>query len=351
MKTNCLNCNTPNPKNGMKTCSRKCADEYKTKMNSSTRECLYCKQEFTVRNSNKKVICSEDCRKKWAALPENIESRIKSSKEAIIEKYGVDNVFELEEIKKLSKESKKEKYGDENYNNGKKAVDTKRKLYGEDYYTNMLEAQKVKTFIRKYGVDHPLKLDEFKDKQRATVKEKYGVDNVSQNEEVKAKRTDTIMDRYGVENASQSQEIKDKKKETSLKNFGVDHHLKDYNRLQKHLMISYKVNKYEDTELTYQGSYEYCFLELMDKRGLLNGVSNGGSFDYEFLGQKHVYHTDFVYKGQHIEIKSGWTYDGNGTNMPLKELNHAKWGSVTASGKILLVFKSKEEIRKFVNSL
>jgi hypothetical protein len=351
MKTNCINCQNPNPKHDMKTCCRKCADEYKTKINSWTRDCLYCKTSFTTRKSNKKSLCSEECRKLWAALPENIESRIKKCNEAIKEKFGVANVFQLEEVKNKSKKKKLEKYGDENYNNGSKAVITKRELYGDDYYTNMLEAQKVKTFIKKYGVDHPLKLDEFKDKQKATVQEKYGVDNVSQNEEVKSKRTDTILERYGVENASQSEEIKQKKKDTSMENFGVDHHLKDYNRLQKHLMISYKVHKYKETELTYQGSYEYYFLECLEKRGLLNQVANGGSFEYEFLGQKHMYHTDFFFIGQHIEIKSGWTYDGNGTNLSLKELNHTKWDAVTAAGASIRVLKSKKEILEYINYL
>lgn len=348
MKTECINCGQITPKNGMKMCSRKCADEQRVKKNSWTRDCQYCKIPFTTRNSNKNILCSEDCRKKWQSLPENIENRIQLAKNAIKEKFGVDNVFQLDNIKEKSKKKKIEKYGDENYNNGKKAVETKRELYGEDYYTNMLEAQKVQTFIKKYGVDHPLKLDEFKNKQKATVQEKYGVDNVSQNEDVKSKRTDTIQERYGVDNASQSEEIKQKKKDTSMKNFGVDHHLKDYNLLQKHLMISYKVHKYKETELTYQGSYEYHFLECLEKRGLLNQVTNGGSFEYEFLGQKHMYHTDFFFRGQHIEIKSGWTYDGNGTNLLLKELNHTKWGAVTAVGALIKVLKSKREISEFI---
>lgn len=350
MKSNCINCGELNPKHGMKTCSRKCADEQKTKNNSWTRDCLNCKVYFTTRNSNKKVLCSEACRKQWVSLPKNIDNRINCAKTAIKEKFGVDNVFQLDEIKQKSKKSKLEKYGDENYNNCQKMLVTKEEKYGKNYFEDF-NNRISKVLFQQFGVTHGLQLDKFKDKQKATVQSKYGVDNVSQNEKIKNKRKATIQDRYGVDYASQSEEIKKKIKETSFKNFGVDHHLKDYNRLQKHLMLSYKVYKYKDTNLTYQGSYEFHFLEQLDKRGLLSEVSNGSSFDYEFLGKKHVYHTDFVLRNEHIEIKSGWTYDGNGTNELLKELNHTKWGSVVAMGEKIIVLKSKQEISVFVNYL
>lgn len=350
MKTKCLICDIENPKHGMKTCCRKCADEYKKKINSSTRECVYCKNSFTVRNSNKKILCSEECRKVWHLLPENISLRLISAKKATTDKYGVDNVFKLDKFQKLSRERKKEIYGDENYNNWEKMMVTKEDKYGKQYLDDF-NKRISKVLLEKSGVTHGLHIQKFKDKQIATVQKKYGVDYVSQNKEIKAKQDKTIKERYGVDNISQSEEFKQKKKDTSMKNFGVDHHLKDYNRLQKHLMISYKVKKYKETMLTYQGSYEYHFINLLDKHNKLDILTNGSSFDYEFLGNKHVYHTDFILDGVHIEIKSGWTYDGNGTNDLLKQLNHTKWAAVESNNQKLIVLKSKQEINTFINYL
>ena len=83
MKKNCLYCGNENPKHGMKTCSRKCADELKKINSREKRSCLFCKCDFEVRKKDIKQLCSEDCRKSWAALPENIDYRINQLKKKV----------------------------------------------------------------------------------------------------------------------------------------------------------------------------------------------------------------------------------------------------------------------------
>jgi len=349
-KGNCENCGNENPKRSMKTCCRKCADELKKKKSRETRECVNCSLGFEVRKKDKKKLCSDECRKEWALVPENLELRINNSKQAVRGRFGVDNVFQLENIKQKSKETKKERYGDENYHNSDKKVETLYDRYGEGYFKNLSDSLKEK-FLKEHGVEHPLQLDEFKDKMKQTNLDKYGVENVSQVEEFKEKRKETMMELYGVENASQNEDIKQKKKDTSMKNFGVSHHLKDYDMLQKHFKAQLKVKKYKDTKLYYQGSYELHFLELMDDKGLLSQVSNGRSYDYEFMDENHVYHTDFVYDSKDIEIKSGWTYNKNGEDKLLQEINETKWQSVRDVGEEIVVLISKIRISEFVDYL
>lgn len=350
MKTNCLFCGNENPKHGMKTCSRKCADELKKINSREKRICLYCKNEFEIRKKDTKQLCSEDCRRKWQQLPENIDKRIELSKVAIKEKFGVDNVFQLEKIKEKSKKVKKEKYGDENYNNSEKMISTKKKKYGEGYLKQSAKDIKNK-MVKKYGVDHPLKIDKFKNKLKQTVVKKYGVSNISQLQETKDKVKITTKEHYGVDNASQNKEIKEKKKQTSIKNYGVSHHLKDYGLFQKHLKAQYKILQYKNTELYYQGTYELYFLEEMEKIGKLNEIQNGKSYNYVFDGEEHVYHSDFFYNGENIEIKSGWTYNNNGKNKKLEEINKTKWKSVTDSGDKIRVLLSKQQIGLFVSGI
>lgn len=350
MKTNCNYCGQENPKHGMKTCSRKCADELKKINSREKRECLFCKCEFEVRKKEIRQLCSEECRKSWAELPENIEARINASKKAVKEKFGVDNVFQLEFIKDKSKETKREKYGDENYNNFEKQVKTIREKYGEEAFKNRSK-KSFETIREKYGVEHPLQLPEFLDKMKQTNLERHGVENVSQKEDFKRKRTDTMIDKFGVENASQNNEVKKKKKTTSLKNFGVEHHLKDVEMFQKHQKARFNIQSYKDTGIFYNGSYEKYFLELLEARGLLEYVSNGDSFFYKWDGESHTYHADFKFRGKQIEIKSGWTYNKNGKDMELQKLNETKWASARDCGEELIVLIDKKEILGFVKAL
>lgn len=350
MKTNCLYCGNENPKHGMKTCSRKCADELKKINSREVRVCLFCKNEFEVRKKETKQICSEECRKNWSALPENIDARINASKEAVKEKFGVDNVFQLKVVKDKIKKTKLDKYGDENYCNREQQNKTLYEKYGINYF-NELNGKLIKKFQKEYGVDYPLQLQEFLEKRKQTNLERHGVENVSQKEEFKRKRTETMVDRFGVENASQNSQIKKKKKITSLNNFGVEHHLKDHDMFQKHQKARFNIKTYKDTGLYYNGSYEKYFLELLEEKGLLDEVKPGQSFEYEWKGEKHTYHTDFVFRGKHIEIKSGWTYNKNGKDKELQNFNEAKWKSAINSGANLIVIIDKSEIKGFVKAL
>jgi len=350
MKEKCLICGCENPKEGMKTCCRKCADILKSKKSREIKKCLLCGKEFEVRKSNPKRLCSEECRITWQKMPENIKKRVDLSKEAVKEKFGVDNIFQLEFIKEKSKNTKKNRYGDENFNNPQENKRVKIEKYGENCFKEFSEKAK-QTRIKKFGVDHHLKLPEFLNKQKKTNLKRHGVENISQLQETKDKVKATTNEHYGVENASQSEVVKEKKKQTSMDNFGVSHHLKDYNLLQKHFKAQYKVKRYKDTEIYYQGSYELYFLEKMEEKGLLEKVSNGKSYDYIYDGKSHVYHTDFFYNGSNIEIKSGWTYNKNGKDKKLEEVNQAKWKSVIDSGDKINVMLSKQQIDLFVSGI
>ncbi len=351
LKSLCKFCSNETPKKGMKYCSRKCTDAAKSQMNNIDCNCLECGKIFRVQKSKARTLCSEECRKIWQTKPENIKNRLDQIKKSVKSKYGVENIFQLEETKNKLKQTKMEKYGDENYNNGEKSTATKKEKYGEDYYKNMLEEQRKQTYLKKYGVTHHLKLEEFRAKQRKTNLEKYGSEYLINNPELKEKMKKTMMKKYGVENPSQSQEIKQKKKETSIKNFGVSHHLQDRKRFEAHLKGMYAVKKYKDTDITYQGSYELYFLEKIDEIGLITEITNGKSYKYIINDSEHLYHVDFFFRGSNIEIKSGWTYDKNGKDLVLREINDTKFQSVVEHGDRVIVLKSKSEIDGFIKAL
>ena len=103
------------------------------------------------------------------------------SRQVCLEKYGVDNGAKLQEFKDKGKQTLIEKYGAKTYCESR-------------FYDKELEMEKRKqTNLQKYGVEHPLQLDQFKELQKQSVYEKYGVDNVCQVPEIRQKVHDTCL--------------------------------------------------------------------------------------------------------------------------------------------------------------
>lgn len=76
--------------------------------------------------------------------------------------------------------------------------------------------------LEKYGVENPFQAEEVKAKMRETWKKKYGVDNPNKSSEVRKKIEKTNLERYGYAFAIQNKEIKEKIKQKNLKNLGVE---------------------------------------------------------------------------------------------------------------------------------
>ena len=100
------------------------------------------------------------------------------------------------------------------------------------------------TMLEKYGVENASQSQEIKDKKKKTLQEHYGVDVPLQSDVIKQKHGETCLKIYGVKNASQSQKIKDKKKETLRKHYGVDSPLQSEiikNNIKQTMMERYGV--------------------------------------------------------------------------------------------------------------
>ena len=180
---------------------------------------------------------------------DDIKNKIKKTN---VEKFGVENPMFSETFKKKLKTTKKEKYGNENYRNEEKIKETNRKKYGSDYYisTQDFKDKSLKTIqeiygvdnvmknnaitskiksnnIEKYGVDHPMKDSKISEKcltnlQKSNVK-KYGVKSVLSLDWVHDNAKLTSIDRYGVEYPSQNIEIQKRAIETNRNKYNVDY--------------------------------------------------------------------------------------------------------------------------------
>lgn len=118
-------------------------------------------------------ICGSEKCIKWNSYIKNYSNgdwlcRKCKSKKNNQEKYGVDNVFQLENIKDKIR----------------------------------------KTNINKYGVDNPSKSDIIKEKRKNTNLSKYGSEYFMGTEDFKKKSMESLIDKYGVDNISKSKSIK-----------------------------------------------------------------------------------------------------------------------------------------------
>lgn len=120
-----------------------------------------------------------------------------------IKKYGIDHYNKTDEFKKRVKSTKKEKYGDENYVNIKK---------------------QRKTNIERYGFESYMKTDMFQKKKEKTLLNKYNVIAPLQNEEIKNRWKKTNLEKYNVEYPLQNEEIKNKSKITKKNKYNNENY-------------------------------------------------------------------------------------------------------------------------------
>ena len=143
-------------------------------------------------------------------------SKIKS-KDTNLKKYGVEYPIQLEEIKKKRKlnnikkydideplklkstilkikETKKLKYGDENYNNILKIKETKKIKHGDENYNNRIKS--VDTCLIKYGVINPSQSELIKNKKLLTYNKNYNADNYTKSDIYKNKKNDFLKCKY-----------------------------------------------------------------------------------------------------------------------------------------------------------
>lgn len=166
--------------------------------------------------------------------------------------------------------------------------------------------KKRETSMRNYGVDHPTKSEKIQNKISKNVKFSL------QSPAIKKKKINTLVRIYGVDNASKIDFVKDKKIQTSLLHYGVEHHMQLKEFFEKFMKSSFKLKKYKETNLYYQASYEFDFLNYCDDFGIIDDITNGPSVKYvlESNETNHIYHPDFFIGKLNlmIEVKSNYTY-------------------------------------------
>lgn len=281
------------------------------------KKCQYCDKEaeFKSFSLGYKDICdSKGCKHKH---------RIETVTKTNLEKYGVENVSQLESIKKkktvsvfahygvydyLNSEQNKHNMYDENgvqKAQSKEAKEKRKKTLLERYGTTDIfkinnghekalskeGREKAKqTLLKNHGVTSTWKLQKTKDTIKKTNLEKYGETSYSKTDEFKEKLKNHNIEKYGVENYFNSEDYKIRSKEASLKKFNSEYYLSSELRKQREIESGHWISDEDRTEyelyrlnvwrITNKQDLES--LEDFDKRGRIDLNSDAYHIDHKF---------------------------------------------------------------------
>jgi len=232
-----------------------------------------------------------------------------------LERYGCENAFQNEEIKKKITEKVREKYGVDNVSQNEE-----------------IKQKKVDTCFMNRDCDYPFQSEQIREKSKETCQINLGCDNPSQNEKIKQKKVDTCFSNLGVSHPMQSEIVQEKSKETSLLNYGVEYPCQNFEIFIKQQKSSYLKKDYTlpSGTITQVQGYEPIALDelFMNNYKEDDIIIQYQGIDYEFEDKIHKYFPDIYIKSENkiIEVKSTWTMEKE------YDKNMAKWEACVEQG-------------------
>ena len=193
------------------------------------------------------------------------------------------------------------------------------------HQNNIIESVKIK-----YGVENVFQLNNIKDKIVKTNILKFGFSNPNQNKDIRQKTKNTCLIKYGTDNPLKKSIVRDKIKQYYLTNFGVEYCSQIPEVAEKAHTNSFKSKTYicpSGKEIICQG-YEPLALdklikeENIDENDVVTGCSNVPTIWYnDDNGKKHRHYVDIYIPSQNrcIEVKSTWTAEKKKDNIYLKQ--------------------------------
>ena len=183
-----------------------------------------------------------------------------------------------------AKKTKLEKYGDENYSNRKKSIETCLKKYG---VKNVFQHDKIKeksknTLYKTYGVSHNMHIPECILLIKKTKLEKYGDENYNNREKMK----ETNIKLFGVDSYSKTKEYKKYMSNPIIKRNKL---LKEIETRRKNgtlgKSISSKETKWLDSlGIPNDNMHRQVLLSVNNVQYIVDGFNPETNTVYEFLG-------------------------------------------------------------------
>lgn len=251
------------------------------------------------------------------------QKRNEKIKQTNLQRYGVENVFQIEEIKERSKQTCLEKFGTEHATQSKdikekvkntlefrygisnafqseKSIQNRNLAYTEEWKQKIKKAhqkspeeekiileKREKTCLEKYGRRNIFQTDDMKRKSMQTCLEKYGVPFSAKSKIVRNKTEQTCLERYGCTMPLNNPEVRQKAKDTLKRKYGSEN--------AKTFRQFYDNQKFDSgDELIF---YKFC------KENNLTVKREPVRLEYYVNKQKHYYFPDFDVNEKLVEIK------------------------------------------------
>lgn len=246
--------------------------------------------------------------------------------------------------------TKKEKYpnGEGIKHNPQKAKQTKLERYGNENYTNSKKAKE--TCLNRYGVDNPAKIDFVKESKRATCLKRYNAENPFQSSKIQEKIKNDRFNKTGYINVSQLPEVKEKKRVKNSNKSEEEKQQKSIklkkawkNKTKEQIKIQFEKSsityfnktgyKHQSQDpnskihinsvksifhpnyknIYYQSNNEKIFLDIIDELNLNSYICRGVSIKYKYGESFKYYIADFILEYNKnnkylIEIKATHNY-------------------------------------------
>ena len=229
------------------------------------------------------------------------KQKLEKYKETNKERFGCENPFQNEEIKK-------------------KIAQTNIKNLG---YPNPSQNEQVKekikqTCLTNWGMGCHFQSQVIKDQIAETNMRIYGFPCVLQNEQVKEKIAQTNMTNFGCVNPSQNEDVKQKKKDTCMKNYDVEHPMQVASIAEKASRNAYKVKPYQmsDGSIRMLQGFEHMAMDILTQTYTPDQIVSSRMevpeiwYDGED-GKRHRYYVDVFLPEENrmIEVKSTYTFE------------------------------------------
>lgn len=228
------------------------------------------------------------------------KQRLKNYKETIINKYGVEHISQLQEIKE------------------KKIVNCLNK-YGVKHISQIQETKdKIKETNKLKYIEQNKKLPPSLIDKKQKLFEKYGTDNYRSSDYIKNKIKQTVIERYGVDHISKSKEIQATKRENCMNKYGVEFSIQHPEFAEKACTNGFLMKEYvlpSGKIIKVQGYEPFALRDIINDEkinedDIITGCKNVPTIWYDDLeGNKHRHFVDIFIPSQNrcIEIKSTWT--------------------------------------------
>lgn len=222
--------------------------------------------------------------------------------------------------------------------------------YGSTTYNN--PEKRKQTNMNKYGVDNVFQILEFinVEKRKKTNLDKYGFESPSQNDKVKEKNRETFLNNHPgyssvsqlpgvgekISNSASSSDVKEKKKETFLKRYDVEYGLQNDSIMKKKLSTTlqrYGTIYYPNKEKEYEtkrknNSFNTSNPENEMYKDLCNQYGEEDVI-HQYRDERYPYVCDFYIKSLDlfIELNKNWTHGNHPYDLlnPEDKLKLEQW--------------------------